>query len=152
MLLSALSDRTNVTNVIFASTVGSAVSVFVFWGLSTASSLPLLLTFSVLYGFFAGGYTSTYTGIVRELRRIESRADLGSMFGLISMGRGVGNVACGPISELILGATRISSRPVSPVGHPAFAYATNYGPLVVFTGVTAALALTPWVTKRLHLI
>jgi hypothetical protein len=67
------------------------------------------------------------------------------MFGLLSAGRGIGNVICGPISESLLG-----HRPW--YGKALFAYGSAYGPLIAFTGTTAALTLMPWVTKRLHLI
>ena len=67
------------------------------------------------------------------------------MFGLLSMGRGIGNVICGPISE-----TLIERGPWD--GKALFAYGSEYGLLIAFTGITATLALTPWVTKALRLI
>jgi MFS family permease len=142
VLLSALCDRTTVTNVIFISAFGSAISIFLFWGFST--TLPAMIIFAIMYGFFAGGYTSTYAGTVKELRQVSAGSDLGSMFGLLSAGRGIGNVICGPISESLLGQS-------SWYGKALFAYGSAYGPLIAFTGITAALTLTPWVAKRLHL-
>jgi MFS family permease len=143
VLLSAFCDRTNVTNVIFVSALGSTLSVFLLWGLST--SLPAIIVFAITYGFFAGGFTSTYAGTVKELRRVSTGSDLGSIFGLLSAGRGIGNVICGPISETLLGQ--------GPwYGKALFAYGSAYGPLITFTGITAALTLMPWVTKRLHII
>jgi hypothetical protein len=62
-------------------------------------SLPFLAVFVIFYGFFAGGFTSTYAGTVQELRRISTAADLGSIFRLLSAGRGVGNIICGPIMK-----------------------------------------------------
>ena len=143
VLLSALCDRTTVTNIIFISAFGSTVSIILLWGLST--TLPGIVVFAIMYGFFAGGYTSTYAGIVKELRRVSAGSDLGSMFGLLSAGRGIGNVICGPISEFLLG-----HRPW--YGKALLAYGSAYGPLIAFTGTTAALTLMPWVTKKLHLI
>lgn len=143
VLLSAFCDRTNVTNVIFISALGSTLSVFLLWGLST--SLPAIIVFAITYGFFAGGFTSTYAGTVKELRRVSTGSDLGSIFGLLSAGRGIGNVICGPISETLLGQDPW-------YGKALFAYGSAYGPLIAFTGITAALTLIPWVTKRLHII
>ena|SRR2546423_11133883 len=143
VLLSALCDRTTVTNVIFISALGSTLSIFLFWGFST--SLSFMIVFALLYGFFAGGFTSTYAGTVKELRRVSTGSDLGSIFGLLSAGRGIGNVICGPISETLLGQEYWD-------GKALFAYGSAYGPLITFTGITAALTLTPWVTKKLHLI
>jgi MFS family permease len=149
VLLSALCDRFHVSNVMLLSTLGSAISVFLLWGLSSSSTaLPLLIIFALTYGFFAGGFTATYAGIVRELRRVSppGAADLGSIFGLLSAGRGIGNIVCGPVSELLLrdggGRANMSN----------FAYGTSYSPLVIFTGVTALVAITPWATRKLHVI
>jgi MFS family permease len=149
ILLSALSDRIHVTNVILISTLGSAISVFLLWGLSsTSTAQPVLLVFAIFYGFLAGGFTATFAGMVRELRRVAppGAADLGSMFGLLSAGRGLGNVVCGPISEVLL---KGSSEHVES---GEFAYKGSYRLLVIFTGTTAVLAITPWVTRKLHLV
>jgi MFS family permease len=130
------------------STVGSVLSVFLLWGLSSPSTaLPLLIIFALSYGFFAGGFTATYAGIVRELRRVSppGAADLGSIFGLLSAGRGIGNVVCGPVSELLL-------RGGNQEYATEFAYGTSFSPLVIFTGVTAMMAFMPWATKKLHII
>jgi MFS family permease len=143
VLLSALSDRTNVTNVIFISALGSTLSVFCFWGL--ASSMPLLAIFTIFYGFFAGGFTATYAGMFMELRRAAPGSDLGSIIGLLGAGRGIGNVVCGPLSELLLRGSKQHEN-------PKFAYNSSYGGLVVFTGVTAALTVTPFVLRRLRLM
>lgn len=142
IFLSALSDHTNVTNVLFISACGSALSVFLVWGFST--SLPVLSIFAILYGFFAGGFISTYAGIVRELRSTCPGADAVSIFGLLSVGRGIGNVICGPLSEVLLGQKSWEHNAV-------FAYGSKYGTLITFTGITATLTLTPWVMKRLKL-
>ena len=143
VLLSAFCDRTDVTNVIFISAFGSTLSIFLLWGFST--SLPAMIVFAIVYGFFAGGFTSTYAGAVKELTRVSAGSDLGSIFGLLSAGRGIGNVICGPISEALLGQDAWD-------GKALYAYGSAYGPLIAFTGITAALTLTPWVTRRLHLI
>ena len=81
----------------------------------------------------------------QELRRSAPGADLGSIIGLLSAGRGIGNVVCGPLSELLLQDAKQHSN-------PKFAYNSSYGSLVVFTGVTAGLTLTPFVMKRLNLM
>ena len=141
--LSALSDRLPVTHVVLISAAGSALSVFLLWGFAT--TLPTLFAFSIVWGFFAGGWTATYAGVLREMRGLDTGYDLGSMIGLLGAGRGVGNVLCGPVSEAILGAG------VGAGGGGNTAYATGYGPLIIFTGVTAVLGLTPWVTRRLKL-
>jgi MFS family permease len=148
IFLSSLCDKTHVTNVILISTLGSAISVFLFWGLST--SLPLIAIFAVSYGFFAGGFTSTYAGTVKSLKEEAPRSELGSIFGLLSLGRGIGNVACGPLSELLLNKGRIGSGLNTNVH--GFAYESTYGVLIVFTGVTAAMGMCGWIARVLKLI
>lgn len=83
----------------------------------------------------------------QELRRLAPGADLGSIVGLLSAGRGIGNVVCGPLSELLLRGDGNQKQTT-----PKFAYDSSYGGLIVFTGITAALTLSPWILKRLHLI
>ena len=141
IVLSTLCDKTHVTNVILISTLGSAISVLLFWGLST--SLPLIAIFAVSYGFFAGGFTSTYAGTVKSLMEVAPRSERGNIIGLLSLGRGIGNVACGPLSELLLNKERIGGE-VHRV-----AYQSGYGGLIVFTGLTAAVGMCGWVAKVL---
>jgi MFS family permease len=143
--LSSLCDKTHVTNVILISTLGSAISVLLFWGLST--SLPLIAIFAVSYGFFAGGFTSTYAGTVKSLMEMAPRSEPGSIIGLLSLGRGIGNVACGPLSELLLNKGRIGSG-IHTISE-RFAYQSGYGVLIVFTGVTAVVGMCGWVAKVL---
>jgi MFS family permease len=135
-----LVDRVHVTTVIALSTVGTMVAVFLFWGLSTA--LPLLCVFSILYGFFAGGFVSTFGGIVKAVKKNDERADVGTLIGLLSAARGIGAVASGPLSEALL------------TGHPwqgqtASAYGSGFGNLIVFTGVTATVGGVSFLGKRL---
>lgn len=143
VFLSALCDRINVTTVIFVSAMGSAVAVFLLWGFSV--NLPILVVFSILYGFFAGGFTSTYAGTVQEVRRISTESDLGSIIGLLGFGRGIGNVICGPLAESLLNGETLNNK-------ASFAYGSEYGPLIIFTGVTATLALTPWFARQARVI
>lgn len=124
------------------------MAVFLLWGLS-ASSTGLLIAFALCYGFFAGGFTAIYAGTARELRRVTpggdtGRADIGSIFGLLGIGRGIGNVICGPVSEALLqnGAGWTGTRAVSGL----------FGPLIVFTGTTAALTMTCWAVKALKML
>ena len=147
VLLSTLSDRLDITLVYLISALGSTLSIFLVWGIS--SSIASLAVFAVCYGFFAGGFTATYAGTVRELRRQAPAADLGSIVGMLSLGRGIGNVVCGPLSELLLGGGSTSSTVDASGGGP---YRSRYGPLIVFTGVTAAVTMSPWFLRKLKLM
>lgn len=57
IILGTLIDNLHVTTVILISGLGATMSVFLLWGL--AVSLPLLCIFSLIYGLFAGGFTTT---------------------------------------------------------------------------------------------
>lgn len=121
-------DRWHITTCILISTIGSTLSIFLLWGFST--DLPLLLVFCVMYGLFAGSYTTTYSGIMRAVKATDHRIDSTMVFATLCAGRGIGNVVCGPVSEALLRAGDVGG---------AGLYATIYGPLVVFTGISAAL-------------
>ena len=139
LTLGSLVDRLHVTTVIFISTVGATISVFFFWGFST--SLPLLCVFSLAYGLFAGGFTSTWPGVIQEVKKSDHRAETGLMFGLLCAGRGVGSVVSGPLSEALL-----SDRPW--VGEAFAGYGSGYGGLIVFTGVSALLSGVSFLSRR----
>jgi MFS family permease len=119
-------DRYHVTTGILISTIGAASSIFLLWSFST--SLAPLLTFSVMYGMFAGSFTNTWPGILRTVQRSTGQMESPMVFSFLSFGRGFGNVISGPLSEIM-----IKSGPIGGVG----LYATQYGSLVVYSGVCA---------------
>ncbi|OAL46661.1 MFS general substrate transporter [Pyrenochaeta sp. DS3sAY3a] len=121
-------DRWHVTTCIMISTIGSTISVFLIWGFS--NTLVPLFFFCVLYGFFAGSFSSTYPGIMKVVQKRADRSDSTMIFAMLAAGRGIGNVLCGPISEAL-----VRTGTVGDLG----LYNTEYGPLVLFTGVSAAL-------------
>ncbi|ROW09373.1 hypothetical protein VMCG_02563 [Cytospora schulzeri] len=115
--------------------VGSALAAFLFWGLTSQGSMSLLVLFSVTFGFFAGGYSGTWGGVLDELER-EARdsneaVDTGMLYGLLNGARGVGYVSGGLAGVPLLRAGRVSPM----VG--GFGYGTAYGPLIVFTGLSS---------------
>ncbi|KAJ4334943.1 hypothetical protein N0V95_009034 [Ascochyta clinopodiicola] len=121
-------DRWHISTCILVSTVGSTLSVFLLWGFST--SLPLLLVFCVVYGLFAGSYSTTYPGVMKAVDKSHKGADSTMVFAVLAAGRGIGNVACGPLSEALIRAGEVGSEGL---------YGSEYGPLVLFTGISAAL-------------
>ena len=137
--LGMLCDRWHVTTVVMFSTIGSVISVFLLWGFAT--QLPLLIIFSLVYGLFAGGWTSTYAGTIKEVTKREPGADVGILIGLLSAGRGVGAVVSGPLSESLLGLKLWQ-------GQAEFAWGTGYGGLIIITGVTAALGGISFLGRR----
>jgi MFS family permease len=140
IFIGILVDRYHVTTVLLISSIGAVVSVLVFWGLAT--SVPLLLVFSAAYGFFAGSYSSCWTGVIKEVKKDHSAANTGIIFSFLAAGRGIGSIACGPLSEALL-------KNRAWEGEAALGYGTGYGGLIVYTGVTALLGGLTFGARRL---
>jgi MFS family permease len=137
IVIGMLGDHLAPTTVILISSLGSAIGVFLFWGLS--NHIAILTIFTIIYGFFAGGFSSTWPGILQELKRENESVDTGLILGLLLGGRGIGNVVSGPISAALLeDAWSTSGR---------WGYSTEYGPVILFTGVTALLGGWGWIWK-----
>lgn len=137
VVIGSLCDRLKPTTVILISSLGSTFAVFLFWGLS--SSLALLMVFSITYGFFAGGFSSTYSGVLHEMRREDGSVHTGLVMGLLLGGRGVGFVVGGPVSGGLLKET------FGGLGN--MGYRTEYGPVIIATGVTAVFGGWGWMWK-----
>ncbi|KAJ5536966.1 MFS monocarboxylate transporter [Penicillium frequentans] len=123
-----LSDRCHALRCITISTIGTVVSIFLLWGFST--NIAVLMVFSVSYGIFAGSFSATWSGMIREVQKVDTRSDATIVFSVIAFGRGIGNVVSGPFSEFLL-------RVDNWQGQAAGAYGTGYGLLIVCTGLTA---------------
>jgi MFS family permease len=137
LVIGTLNDHYAVTTPLLITSLGSAVAVFLFWGLS--SQVALLSVFVITYGFFAGGFSSTYPGVLHELKRRDPGVDTGLIMGFLLGGRGLGNVVSGPISAALLNdAWNLDGR---------WGYNTEYGPLILFTGVTALCGGWGWIWK-----
>lgn len=130
VIMGSMVDRYHATTCILGSTVGSTVAVFLIWGL--ADSLAPLYIFCIFYGLFAGSFTSTWPAVVNEVKKKSTYADSSIVFGFLSTGRGIGNIVSGPLSEALLKRSAWK-------GVAAKAYGSGFGPLIVFTGVSALL-------------
>ncbi|KAI9155025.1 MFS transporter asaE [Paramyrothecium foliicola] len=150
VVMGFLIDRLHVTTCIMLSTLGTVISTFLLWGLAT--NLPVLYVFCIMYGFFAGAYTSTWPGIMRQIGATPSTSsdsaastthfDPMMIFGILALSRGVGNMVSGPLSEaLFMGM---------PWKGQAFGgYGSGYGSLITFTGITAVVGGAPYVCKKI---
>ena len=137
LTMGMLNDRLDLSHVILLSSIGSTLAVFIFWGL--AGHGALLIMFAILYGFFAGGWSSTWSGMMKQMKRERSAIDTGLAFGLLSGVRGIGNVASGPLSAgLIEKATSMAEKNVR------FGYETKYEWVIVFTGLTCLMSGWGW--------
>ena len=114
--------------------ISSALSAWLFWGLTSQGSMALLILFSVTFGFFAGGYSSTWGGILNEMEKEAAdwneAVDTGVLYGLLNGARGIGYVSGGLVGVPLLKAGSISSL-------GKFGYGTSYGPLITFTGLSS---------------
>jgi len=69
---------------------------------------------------------------MQDVKKKKESADQTFIFGCLMAARGIGNVACGPLSELLL-------KGMPWKGQAGFAYGSGYGPLIVLTGVTVLI-------------
>ncbi|KAF4458687.1 MFS monocarboxylate [Fusarium albosuccineum] len=125
-----LSDRRISHNLLtIASTVVSAASVLALWGL--AHSLPLLIVFVLLYGYFGGGYVAMWARMTTAVSSDPTAAPF--IFGLFCFGKGIGNVLTGPIGGNLLDQT---------VSTEKYGLA-RYSGIVFFTGTSMVLSALP---------
>ena len=89
----------------------------------------------MIWGFFAGGYSTTWGGVVKyvewEARERDEVADTGLLFGLMNGARGVGYIVGGLLGVELLGA--------GSIGQSALAYGGQFGSLILFSGCGAAI-------------
>lgn len=143
--MGALTDRLHVTNCFMISAIGATLSTFFLWGFST--NLPVLYVYCVAYGIFAGSYTTAWTGIMHMVSSAPVSGSGGTSFdpamvlGVLCAGRGIGNVASGPLSGAL-----IKGMPWQ--GQVGGGYGTGYGSLIVFTGATALASGATFVFRR----
>ncbi|KAK5451631.1 hypothetical protein LTS15_007891 [Exophiala xenobiotica] len=128
----------SISTVSVVSAMGASLPAFLFWGLApnqSAAGIVLIALFAATYGFFAGGYSAIWGGIVKEIRReAESHnepVDTALIFGLLNGGRGMGYVAGGFAGVQLLKEGALNSS--------QWAYGTRFGCLILFTGLGAAL-------------
>ncbi|OQU98565.1 hypothetical protein CLAIMM_04331 [Cladophialophora immunda] len=123
------------TTVTAISAVSSALSAFLLWGLTSQGAMALLVLFSMTFGFFAGGYSATWGGVINELEREAAQrneaVDSGMLYGLLNGARGIGYVSGGLAGVSLLQA---GSKIAASVHGPG--YETSYGPLIIFTGLS----------------
>ncbi|KAI0024301.1 MFS general substrate transporter [Xylariomycetidae sp. FL0641] len=173
--MGALVDRLHVTTCILASTAGATAACLLLWGLAPA--LPGLYAFAVLYGLFAGSFTSAWPGIMSEVARKgqddhhhhhhhHHHHNSNNSSSSNGAGDGSAGYTCDPSMVFGLlaagrGVGNVVSGPLSESlvkGLPwqgstgAYGYGSGYGGLIVFTGVTALLGGASFVWRRLGLL
>ncbi|CAK7224270.1 hypothetical protein SBRCBS47491_005492 [Sporothrix bragantina] len=139
MVMGMLGDRLPATTVVLISSAGSAVSVFALWYVSDLTSfhgnpLAILIAFALAYGFFAGGFSSTWSAVLHDMKKRDETANTGLVFGMLMGGRGLGFVLSGPISGALLAAGAAADGPSK-----TSVVVGEYAPVILCTGLTAIL-------------
>lgn len=138
-----LVDRYHVTTAINICTAGTLVAVFLFW--SFAVYQPIMYIFAVLYGFFAGGFSSTWSGCANPVRRHYPAVETGMIIAMFSAGKGLGAVISGPLSGALVKSDVWKN-------HAGYAYGSGFGYLILFSGITASFQSIGWVGKKCGII
>ncbi|CEL06644.1 Putative Monocarboxylate transporter 12 [Aspergillus calidoustus] len=118
----SLSDRKVPLNVLAcASTIVAAAACLTMWRLAT--SLPVLIIFAIVYGFFGAGFTAIWARMSTAITDDVTAGPI--VFSLLNFGKGIGNVLAGPIGGSLVASSR-SSGTSAPM---------SYHWVIVFTGV-----------------
>lgn len=129
-----LSDRVNnVLILVFASTIVSSIASFTIWGF--AHSLEALIVYSIIYGWFAGAFVVLWPRFGTILAD-----DPQPVYSMMAFGKGIGNLATGPITAKLL------THPIT----------SGYGmgrfqPLILYLGsfmLCSSLGILGWPLKR----
>ncbi|CAN8096912.1 unnamed protein product [Discula destructiva] len=168
-----LIDRFHVTTCVLVSAIGVTLGTFLLWGFTT--SIPMLYIYCVSYGLFAGSYSTTWTGVMREVSGQgpkgtpstsgsdpESPIDGTSSTELAYVGDSYKDDVVDPVMVFVLlaagrGIGNVLAGPMSQAmyhtrpweGDAGMAYGSGYGSLIVFTGVTAMGSALCFLGRRL---
>lgn len=144
LLLGSLVDHLHVCTIILLSTLCQAIAIFLFWGLTNGQAL--LYIFAIVYGAFGGAAFAVWPGCSLAIRRAipECHVDTGFVLSLLTAGKGLGSVASGPLSTALLN----SSWQV----HAKFAYGSDFGALILFTGISAMFGVVACIGRALRIV
>lgn len=115
------------------SAAGSSICAFLLWGLASNRIPGVLIAFSVCFGFFAGAYSSTWAGSIKQMEKEAAEKNeainTGMLYGLMNGARGIGYVASGLVGVELLDAGAVQ-------GSGRWAFGTEYGALILFTALS----------------
>jgi MFS family permease len=136
IIMGHMTDRFNSRTCIAISAVGATLSVFLFWGL--AVRVAILYVFCILFGLFGGGFAAAWPAVMRERAETGEARGFGHVdtiliFSLFCVGRGIGNIVSGPLSEAL-----VDGMPWK--GDTIGGYGSGYGGLIVFCGLSSLVS------------
>lgn len=121
-LFGFLSDHKVPVNVLAcSSTIVAAIACLTLWGL--AKSLPVLIIFAIVYGFFGAGFTATWARMSTAITDDVTAGPI--VFTLLNFGKGIGNVLAGPIGGTLVSISKSAETP-----------SLSYRWVIVFTSVS----------------
>ncbi|KAI1746632.1 major facilitator superfamily domain-containing protein [Xylaria castorea] len=113
----------------------AAITCLTLWRL--AQSLPVLIVFAIVYGFFAAGFTAIWARMSTAITDDVTSGPF--VFCLLNFGKGIGNVLAGPIGGSLVSASKSTGTP-------------SYQWVILFTGVSMfASAFTIFLRYSKHL-
>ncbi|KAK7462383.1 hypothetical protein VKT23_007982 [Stygiomarasmius scandens] len=133
--LGFLSDKFDPWVLALGTLVSTTLSVFILWGVCS-SNLGGLLAFGLVYGVFAGGWSTVWTGFIKKsagggLGRDDPNLT-STLFGYLMLSRGIGNILSTPISTVLSSAsTSATNNTLMSAGKPP-------NPLVVAGNLTTS--------------
>ena len=129
-----LSDkRMSAEMLAFITPLVSTVSILALWG--PARSLTPLIVFSLLYGFFGGGYVSLWAKMGLSLSDDPTVALV--TFGVFCFLKGVGNVIAGPISAALL----LQQTSVGAYGLERYKWVISYSSVCMYACTSVMVVL-----------
>ncbi|EXJ76534.1 uncharacterized protein A1O5_01042 [Cladophialophora psammophila CBS 110553] len=93
-----LSDKVNIHTLVFCSAAVASLAAFLIWGF--AESLASLVVFALLFGGSASGFLTLWP----RMGTMFAERDASMIYSFMSLGRGLGVIASGPISAALLRA------------------------------------------------
>ncbi|KAI8950155.1 major facilitator superfamily domain-containing protein [Xylaria longipes] len=134
-----LSDRKVPLSILAClSPIVAAITSLTLWRL--AQSLPVLIVFAIVYGFFAAGFTAIWARMSTAITDDVTSGPF--VFCLLNFGKGIGNVLAGPIGGSLISVSKSTGTPSS----------SSYHWIILFTGVSMfASAFTIFLRYSKHL-
>lgn len=118
----SLSDHKVPLNILAClSTMVAAIACLTVWRL--AKSLPVLIVFAIVYGFFGAGFTAIWARMSTAITDDVTAGPI--VFSLLNFGKGIGNVLAGPVGGWLVSNSKSTGTPSS----------SSYRWVIVFTTV-----------------
>lgn len=142
--MGGLVDRFEITTILALLSLCAGTVIFLALGFST--SFGALCVFSLLYGFTASSYSTSWGGMIKDIQNHHEGADANIIFSFLAAGRGLGSVISGPLSEGLLAHNK------DLIQGAKTAYSSQYGPIIIFSGCTALAGGGSWLIRKARLI